>query len=130
MPLSDGYFAYINSDAWYRKRERWIELADYECEWCSEFKKPLHIHHLSYENFGRENEDDVIVLCRACHLHADEIRKLLKGWTDEPFIRKLLSKRGYPFNMKRTTRKHVIKFKKRIKETQKALKKYREGVKR
>lgn len=122
MSLSQGYYNYMNSEQWYRKRERWLEMADYECEWCGKHGCALHIHHLTYKNFMHETDDDVIVLCRACHKHADIIRKLIKDRENEPLFRHMLEKRGYPFNMKRSTRRHVIKFKNDLKKAVKMLK--------
>ena len=116
MALSQGYYNYIHSEVWYRKRERWIELADYECEWCSRHGCAFHIHHVTYENFMHEKDDDVIVLCKACHKHADVIRKITKGRENEPIIRHILEKRGYPFDMKLKSRGHVIKLKRDLKK--------------
>lgn len=123
MALSEGYFSYINSEQWYRKRERWLEMADYECEWCSKHGCALHVHHLNYANFMYESDNDVIVLCPACHKHADIIRKLIKGRENEPLIRHILEKRGYPFDMKLKSRRHVIKLKKDLKRAVKMLSK-------
>ena len=123
MSLSQGYFKYINSERWYKKREYWLEMADYECEWCSKHGCALHVHHLTYTNFMHEHDDDVIVLCPACHKHADIIRKLIKGKVNNPLIRNILKKRGYPFNMKLKSRRHVIKLKKDLKKANDMLKK-------
>lgn len=122
MALSQGYYNYINSEQWYRKRERWLELADYECEWCGKHGCALHVHHLTYANFMHETDNDIIVLCKACHKHADIIRKTIKDYRGEILIEHMLEKRGYPFDMKRTTRGHVIKFKKELKRAVKMLK--------
>lgn len=121
MALSEGYFSYINSEQWYRKRERWLELADYECEWCSKHGCALHVHHLNYNNFMNESDNDIVVLCKACHKHADAIRKLVKNRDNEPLIQHILEKRGYPFNMKLKSRRHVIKLKKDLKKAIKML---------
>jgi len=117
MSLTSGYHQYMNSIEWYRKRERWLRLADYECQWCSRMQTTLYIHHLTYENFYNEKDEDIIVLCKPCHNHGDVIRKLLKGNKNNPLIQNLIQKRGYPFNMKLSSRKHVIKFKRKLKRT-------------
>ncbi len=115
MSLTSGYHAYINSEYWYRKRERWLKMADYECEWCSKMQTALHVHHLNYDNFYNESDSDVIVLCPACHKHADKIRKLIRGRENEPAIQAILEDRGYPFEMKLKSRKHVIELKRKLK---------------
>lgn len=121
MALSQGYYNYIHSDLWYQKRERWLKMANYECEWCSRICTTLHIHHLTYENFMNESDDDIVVLCKPCHKHADIIRKLIKGRENEPVIQSILDNRGYPFDMKLKSRKHVIKLKRRLKKVIKTL---------
>lgn len=116
MALSEGYHQYIKSEQWFRKREEWLKMADYECEWCSKYGTTLHIHHLTYVNFMHEQDDDIIVLCPACHKHADVIRKYIKGRENEPIIEHILEKRGYPFEMKLKSRRHVIKLKRDLKK--------------
>lgn len=37
------------------------------CEVCRD-TKDLHVHHLHYNHFYRENRRDVKVLCKKCHL--------------------------------------------------------------
>jgi len=32
----------------------------------------LHVHHLTYDNLGRELDDDLIVLCNDCHKQVHE----------------------------------------------------------
>jgi hypothetical protein len=60
----------------YLKSEKWRELASAVkqdrgncCEFC---QKPaaeaiLHCHHMTYERFGRENKEDLLVLCELHH---------------------------------------------------------------
>lgn len=71
------YQQYINSPAWKRFREYAIKQAGYKCARCgvSKWSGPLEVHHLTYERFKRERLTDVIVLCKACHEHADGERR-------------------------------------------------------
>ena len=69
-----------------------------------------------------EKDDDVVVVCKACHKHGDIIRKIVKKHGHEPLIQHILKKRGYPFNMKLRSRKHVIKLKRDLQKAVKILK--------
>lgn len=60
------YESYIHSSAWRNRRKRALELANYKCEKCG-CKENLHVHHLSYEHFGNELDNELQVLCRECH---------------------------------------------------------------
>ena len=71
MPkLSSAYYEYLNSDEWKEKRLEFLEDADYVCEECG--GKANQVHHLSYDNFGDETDDDVEVLCYGCHKDKEE----------------------------------------------------------
>ena len=67
------YEAYINSAKWRRRRQRAIERAGYRCEKCgvSAQEERLEVHHLTYERLGSERDEDLSVLCHACHAKAD-----------------------------------------------------------
>lgn len=67
------YEAYINSAEWRRRRRRAIERAGYHCEKCgvSAQEERLEVHHLTYERIGHERDEDLSVLCHACHAKAD-----------------------------------------------------------
>lgn len=70
----DAYNAHMRSPKWYRFRKRIIQRADGRCEMCNYPTATFEVHHVTYENFGRELEMDVLALCHACHtkIHADE----------------------------------------------------------
>ena len=67
------YEAYSNSAKWRRRRQRAIERAGYRCEKCgvSAQEERLEVHHLTYERLGSERDEDLSVLCHACHAKAD-----------------------------------------------------------
>ncbi len=51
--------------------------AAYRCAHCGYggySSATLEVHHLTYENFGRENMKDLVVLCKPCHELADKKR--------------------------------------------------------
>jgi len=60
------YSKYITSQEWKDKAEQFLKIYKNQCFHCG-WKKHLTVHHLSYENLGRETKDDVIVLCYRCH---------------------------------------------------------------
>lgn len=81
MPNS-GYNAYMKSAAWHRRRNRAIKRAGTRCEHVDSQGKRcwaqshLHVHHLTYENFGKEKAKDLQVLCEDHHA-VSELIKLL-----------------------------------------------------
>jgi len=69
-----AYIAYLNTPEWKERREEFLEEANHECEECGSSKN-LQVHHLTYDNLGHEEFDDVEVLCDVCH----EDKELEKG---------------------------------------------------
>jgi len=43
-----------------------IYLANNKCGICNA-TSDLHVHHKTYENIGKESDEDLIVLCKSCH---------------------------------------------------------------
>ena len=72
-----AYLLYLETPEWQRQRRRALERADYCCEQCGACEH-LEAHHLSYDNLGCEQPDDLIVLCDPCHrdAHAPRNRAL------------------------------------------------------
>lgn len=71
-PLSKNpaYAAYIESPAWLETRRRKI-ISARRCYACGT-KKHLTVHHLTYERKGREDLDDLLVLCHQHHMQLHE----------------------------------------------------------
>jgi hypothetical protein len=63
---STSYAKYLESPHWATTRKRALHRAGFQCAGC-EAKSFLDVHHRSYKNLGRENEADLMVLCRKCH---------------------------------------------------------------
>ncbi len=55
-----------NTKHWRAIREQALRRDGNKCTKCEETNK-LHIHHLTYENEGKEKLEDVITLCHSCH---------------------------------------------------------------
>lgn len=75
------YAKYLRSPEWIKKRDEYREIFHHQCFFCKSTEN-LHVHHISYENLGNETVDDLIVLCKACHLNVHKGR--MKIWTIEP----------------------------------------------
>jgi hypothetical protein len=77
------YREYLRSPYWKRVRLACIIAYNHRCQsskcvnldswWGSEYG--LNVHHLHYKNKGREQLDNLILLCRKCHeyVHAGEL---------------------------------------------------------
>lgn len=64
-----GYINYLNSTHWENLRYEMIENKWTKCSKCRKMKFPLHLHHLSYKNLGKEIPYiDLVVLCADCHM--------------------------------------------------------------
>lgn len=65
------YTKYIASNAWMRVRVRVFNRRGVQCEKCgSTDGTRLDIHHLTYERLGFERDEDLQILCQACHRKA------------------------------------------------------------
>ena len=62
-----SYQSYLQSKWWQFRRKWAISDFDNKCQRCG-FTHQLDAHHLSYENIGDERAEDLMVLCRRCHL--------------------------------------------------------------
>ena len=63
------YYKYIQSPEWKQKATEVKERAGWKCQLCNKegSNGDLHAHHNNYKNLGNETEQDIIVLCAACH---------------------------------------------------------------
>jgi hypothetical protein len=63
MPFAE----YRKQAEWQVRRVQALTRARYRCQmWCSH-DATLDVHHRSYENYGDERPEDLVVLCRSCH---------------------------------------------------------------
>jgi 5-methylcytosine-specific restriction endonuclease McrA len=86
---SEKYKAHIASPEWARIRKGALERAGNSCALCGRGikdlrRKGLHleVHHKHYRNLGREQPEDLTVLCAGrggCHSLADEVRRAAAG---------------------------------------------------
>jgi hypothetical protein len=58
-----SYADYLWSDHWLQIRARWLETRCFCCGATSELK----LHHIRYDNLGRELRHDLVTVCGRCH---------------------------------------------------------------
>jgi 5-methylcytosine-specific restriction endonuclease McrA len=63
MPYAD----YLKQPEWQVRRVQALTRARHKCQISSNHDATLDVHHRSYENYGDERPEDLVVLCRACH---------------------------------------------------------------
>ena len=63
MPFAE----YRKQPEWQVRRVQALTRAQYRCQMCSSHDATLDVHHRSYDNYGDERPEDLVVLCRACH---------------------------------------------------------------
>ncbi len=52
---------------WQVLRNQMLRRAGYRCQLCSASGVRLNVHHNTYDNYGEERLEDLVVLCRPCH---------------------------------------------------------------
>lgn len=65
------YDRYIHSEAWRSKADARLEYDGHTCQVCG--GAASDVHHLTYDRFGNERQDDLVSLCRRCHEKAEEL---------------------------------------------------------
>ncbi len=61
------YNYYMKSKAWYEVKTDRLIRDNYTCQQCYS-TDDLTVHHKTYCNFGGESYDDLVTLCRKCHI--------------------------------------------------------------
>ena len=63
------YFSYLQSKKWKQKIAEAKARFKYQCVSCNRTANEtiLEGHHLTYERFGNELPEDIVILCRSCH---------------------------------------------------------------
>jgi len=67
------YSDYLQTPEWRERRAVAVDWARGACQLCNSEKKPLHVHHRTYDRLGAELPADLVVLCKDCHekFHGD-----------------------------------------------------------
>lgn len=76
------YSEYLNSPEWREVRKEILTIDIGICLSCKS-KENLQVHHMTYENVGAELHEDLITLCRSCHVDIHKMeydnRKILEA---------------------------------------------------
>lgn len=67
------YNWYLKSPQWAAKREAYFNRHGKRCEACFTIYGPIQLHHMTYENLGRESFADVVALCTKCHREVEAL---------------------------------------------------------
>jgi hypothetical protein len=71
-PQQIAHREYLKSATWQDIRKQVLERDNYTCK-CGQ--KGYDVHHKTYKNWGNENLNDLITLCRSCHEQQHAIRR-------------------------------------------------------
>lgn len=63
------YSDYLKTKWWQGRRMMKLKRAGFGCEECGKKNVRLDVHHKTYRNKGREQPQDLIVLCELCHIY-------------------------------------------------------------
>jgi hypothetical protein len=68
MEAMRNYNAYLNSESWKRRRNKFLRKRNRanRCKLCFGHG-PVDVHHVTYARVGRELASDLKALCRDCH---------------------------------------------------------------
>lgn len=62
-----GYRLYLQSEQWNARRQAVLKRARNRCQECRKKRRPLEVHHRTYERIGAEWDEDLEALCWECH---------------------------------------------------------------
>lgn len=72
------YVSYLDSRGWRDIRHEVLQLDDGKCQKCGSTKN-LECHHLHYMRLGDELPEDLVMLCRDCHVKVTEESIYIRG---------------------------------------------------
>lgn len=89
-----NYKDYLNTKHWRLKKNEYSREYENKCCMC-ESTKNLNLHHMTYENIGHENLNDLCYLCKDCHnalhkmLEDTKLSSYLKNFREKKINKKL-----------------------------------------
>ena len=113
-PAYDTYQKWVKSKGFKELREYALARDNYTCQFCNrtieeiaDKKITLQVHHKSYNNVGKGNEEelkDVIVLCSVCHKNCHSAPSNLRRFTDKsPVLENIKHNPNMVCNIKNST---------------------------
>lgn len=70
----------MDSPKWKEKRNRIVSRAGGYCESCDYKTNRFEVHHLTYDRFTKEDDNDLIAVCVSCHQELDDKRSWYADW--------------------------------------------------
>jgi len=78
-PKAVEYYAYIASDQWKITKAKWMQSGQCRGHFCHAAgcgqTTSLQMHHRTYKRLGREDMNDLVLVCGGCHLKIHELAK-------------------------------------------------------
>ncbi len=74
----DTFSTYYDSLEWSNTRERILLRDNHECQVCQ--NDATQVHHILYEHLGKENDCDLISVCKKCHKEIHKLQKKLPSF--------------------------------------------------
>lgn len=68
-----SYEDYLRTKHWKNIKNEYSKRYERECVCCGEREGNLHLHHLTYERIGNEEMEDLVYLCKKCHMNLHRI---------------------------------------------------------
>lgn len=89
-----NYKNYLKSKHWKNKKKESYASKNYKCFFCPK-RNNLQLHHITYENLGKELTEDLIYLCREHHtyVHKSGEKKLVQDYLEKIRRRNLNNKK-------------------------------------
>ena len=69
-----NYAEYLNSSHWFNFKRAYYKKHKRICSYCGS-KVNIHLHHLTYKRIGKETFEDVVPLCKECHIAEHKMLK-------------------------------------------------------
>ena len=70
--LDNNYQDYLESNEWKERVKEAEEENNHECQLCFRHVGGSgggQLHHINYNNLGNEQEEDLIYVCKECHIY-------------------------------------------------------------
>lgn len=88
------YHKYLFSEHWRSFRERAFEFYGKKCADCGTEEGRIEVHHLTYERLGKEELEDVVVLCHDCHMKRHNSKKPKNTGGKRPYVKLMQDVKG------------------------------------
>lgn len=77
------YRKYINSPEWAFRKEEYYKFHKKVCRSCRSEDREIHLHHRTYARIYREDDGDLMPLCKDCHASLHYLQKKIGVTVEE-----------------------------------------------